>query len=69
MTEPTRTGRDPGLNPALKSQQDATHDTAHRTPPPVTTTSVGGAEGGTWPWIWLVVVIVCVLAVLYILLG
>lgn len=68
MKEPSRPVHDPGLNPSLKSRQDDSHDTVHRTPPPVETTSVQREEGRIWPWIWLVVVIICVIAALYILL-
>ena len=68
MTDPNRPGRDPALNPTLKSQTDDTYDTGHRTPPPVSTTSADGTEGRGWPWVWLVVVVLGILLALYILL-
>lgn len=61
--------KDPGLNPALKSRRDDTHDTAHRSPPPVETTSMQREEGRGWPIVWAVVVLLCLLVALYILFG
>lgn len=67
MTNPDQSGRDPALNPALKSRTDDTYDTTHRTPPPVATTSADGSEGRGWPWVWLVVALLGLALLLYIL--
>ena len=47
-----------GLNPALKTRPDDTHDTAASSRPPAETASVQREEGRGWPIVWLVVAIV-----------
>ena len=56
-----------GLNPALKTRTDKTHDTTTSTPPPAESASVQRQEGRGWPMIWLVVTILCAVLALWIL--
>ena len=68
MTEPPQQpARDAELNPALRQRREATHDTAHSTPPPVESASVQREEGKGWPIAWLVVTIVCVVIGAYLI--
>jgi hypothetical protein len=63
----TEAPKDPDLNPALRQRREATHDTAHSTPPPADSASVQREEGAHWPAIWLVVTLVCVAIAAYLL--
>ena len=59
--------REAGLNPALKTRTDTTHDTTESSRPPAETASVQHEEGRAWPIVWLVVTLVCVLLAVWIL--
>jgi hypothetical protein len=61
--------RERGLNPALKSRTETTHNTSTQSPAPLDTASVQREEGRAWPMIWLVVTLVGVLILLYLALG
>lgn len=56
-----------GLNPALKTRTDTTHDTTSPTRAPADSASVQHEEGRGWPMIWLVVTVVCAVLALWIL--
>jgi hypothetical protein len=53
MSEPERSR--PGLNPALRSRTDETHDTSISSAAPADTASVQREEGRAWPLIWVLV--------------
>lgn len=55
----------PGLNPALRSRQETTHNTEVPSRVPAETASVQREEGRTWPLIWAVVTIGCALLLLW----
>lgn len=63
------TPRRDGLNPKLKSGEDAMHDTETPTRPPAESASVQREEGRSWPVIWLIVTVICVLVALYLIFG
>lgn len=70
MTQARNDGkRDRGLNPALKSRTDTTHNTSRASPAPLETASVQREEGRAWPIIWLVATIVGVVILLYLAFG
>lgn len=61
--------RERGLNPALKSRTETTHNTSRPSPAPLETASVQREEGRAWPMIWLVVTIIGVVILLYLAFG
>ena len=64
-----RDDRKRGLNPALKSRKETSHNTSTPSPAPLESASVQREEGRAWPMIWLVVTIVGVLILLYLAFG
>lgn len=68
MTDDPKDRKSPdGLNPALKTRKDATHDTSESSRAPAETASVQRQEGRGWPIAWLVVVILGALIAAWIL--
>ena len=61
--------RDRGLNPALRSRTETTHDTERSSRAPADTTSVQHEEGRAWPMIWLIVTLLGVIIVLWLVFG
>jgi hypothetical protein len=56
-----------GLNPALKTRTDASHDTSESSLPPAETASVQREEGRAWPIVWMVVTVLGGLIAVWIL--
>ena len=56
-----------GLNPALKTRTDSSHDTSESSRSPAESASVQREEGRGWPLVWLVVAIVGALIAIWIL--
>jgi hypothetical protein len=56
-----------GLNPALKTRPDASHDTSESSRPPAETASVQREEGRGWPIVWMVVAVLGALIAVWIL--
>ncbi len=67
--EPSSQNQKSGLNPALKSRMETTHDTGTSSKAPVETATVQREEGRAWPAIWLVVTIVGLLILIYLAFG
>ncbi len=65
--KPDEPSADRGLNPALKTRTDTTHDTTTSTRAPAESASVQREEGRGWPILWLVVTILSVLLAIWIL--
>ncbi len=61
--------RERGLNPALRSRRETTHDTERSSRAPADTTSVQREEGRAWPMIWLVVTLLGLVIVLWLIFG
>ncbi len=61
--------RERGLNPALRSRRETTHDTEHSSRAPADTASVQREEGRAWPMIWLVATLLGLVIVLWLIFG
>lgn len=68
MSKPEPTPPQSGLNPALRSRTDETHDTSVSSAAPADTASVQHEKGRAWPIIWVLVTLVCVAIAIWILL-
>ncbi|WP_173934936.1 hypothetical protein [Chelativorans sp. Marseille-P2723] len=69
IDEPDGGKRDRGLNPALKSRRETSHNTSESSQAPFATASVQREEGRAWPMIWLVIAIIGLLILLYLAFG
>lgn len=56
-----------GLNPALKSGNETSHDNRVSSEAPIATASVQREEGRAWPFVWAVVAVVSALLLLWLL--